>query len=50
MENTVTKDNLEKKGFILPYGSRGMRIYHGGESWQQVVVMALGEGRSWPTS
>lgn len=41
---------LEKKGFILPYGSRGMRIYHGGESWQQVVVMALGEGSSWPTS
>lgn len=50
MKNTMAKNSSGKEEFILADGSRGMKVYPGGESWQQGVGRVIGAGRCGPTS
>lgn len=38
----MTSNNLGKKEFILPYGSRVVRVHHGGEAWQRAAGAMAG--------
>lgn len=40
----MAKSDLWKKGYVLAYGSRGIKVHHGEDTWQQAADLVARAG------